>query len=516
LIVIEEALQGEERVIRKQELRQPLFYEVQEISQPPAGNFYLRLSAAVKDWEALALPFAAAFSAEVGRPTDPVVYLKIFLIGYLENITYDTDLAERIADSLAIRQFLGYALTELPPDHSSISRNRALIGQHCCVEQVLERVVGLCIEQGLVEGKEAAVDSTLMPANASLSSLRSLKTGKGVREHLAEVRERNKTTERPEKATISNQEFRSGTDPDARISKKPGTPRGMYYKVTHVTDGKQGIILAAGCELADVGDMQAAEPVLEESQRTLQQHDLSLGTVVADAGYDGVDFQAAVEQLGARPLTNYKQDSAQKAEGFKKADFQHDAESDCYRCPAGQRLRYHHASRRDGRIYQREQADCEGCRHRAGCIGSAGARRIARGVHEASRERNIARCHTEEGRQALRRRRHIVEPPFGHMKAYGGLGRINCRGRTKAKVKVVLAAVAWNLIKLVAALARSAEVGLARLSDSAASACVPSCWLARATQALWASFCQIPRPAHLHLPSPTRECHNLLKVVVLR
>jgi len=42
LIVIEEALQGEECVIRKQELKQPLFYQVQEMSQPPAGNFYLR------------------------------------------------------------------------------------------------------------------------------------------------------------------------------------------------------------------------------------------------------------------------------------------------------------------------------------------------------------------------------------------------------------------------------------------------------------------------------------------
>ena len=170
MLIIEEALQGEERVIRKQELKQPLFYGAHEISPPAAGNFWLRLEAAVKDWEALAEPFAAAFSAEVGRPTDPVVYLKIFLVGYLENITYDTDLAERISDSLAIRHFLGYALTEAPPDHSSISRNRALIGQRCDVGRVLERVVGLCIEQGLVEGKEVAVDSTLIPANASLSS----------------------------------------------------------------------------------------------------------------------------------------------------------------------------------------------------------------------------------------------------------------------------------------------------------------------------------------------------------
>jgi hypothetical protein len=56
--------------------------------------------------------------------TDPVVYLKMFLVGFLENVIYDTDLAERCADSLAIREFLGYGLSQEPPDHSSISHNR--------------------------------------------------------------------------------------------------------------------------------------------------------------------------------------------------------------------------------------------------------------------------------------------------------------------------------------------------------------------------------------------------------
>lgn len=497
-------------MIRKQELKQPLFYEAQEISPPAAGNFYLRLNAAVKDWGALAQPFAAAFSAEVGRPTDPVVYLKIFLIGYLENIVYDTDLAERIADSLAIRQFLGYALTEAPPDHSSISRNRALIGQHCEVGQVLERVVGLCIEQGLVEGEQVAVDSTLIPANASLSSLRSIKTGKGVREHLAQVRERNEVSERLERPNISNEEFRSRTDEDARLAQKPGTVRGMYYKGTHVTDGANGIILAAGCEGADVGDIQAAQPVLEESQRTLQKHELTLGTVVADAGYDGADFHAAVEEMGATPITNYKQDSAKKEEGFKKADFRYEAEADSYLCPAGKRLcRWREGERKVS--YRANPKECAACVHRAKCAGESQARQIMRHRHEGSREGNIARCHSQEGRQALRRRRHIVEPPFGHMKTYGGMSRINCRGKLKATVKVVLAAVAWNLIKLVGALARRAQQGQARLS-----LCAASSWPARATQALWVFLCRIPRPFPSRLTSPAYQRHNLLKAAVLR
>ena len=446
-------------MIREQASESLLFYSAREIAQPAATNFYWRLAAAVKDWKALAAPFAAAFSEGLGRPTDPVVYLKVFLVGYLENIVYDTDLAERIADSLAIRQFLGYGLAEAPPDHSSISRNRALIGQHCAIEEVLGRAVALCREAGLVSGEEAALDSSLIPANASLSSLRSVKTGRGVREHLRQVRERNAEAQEKVKVEVSNAEFRSTTDPDARLAKKRGTPRDMCYRATQVTDAEAGIILAADCARADEGEVVAARPVVARAQENLEATGGSLGTLVADAGYDDSDFHAFVEGLGATPLTNYQPDS-RKPEGFRKADFTYDAGCDRYRCPEGKWARYAGASS-GVRQYRTRALDCKDCEHRRDCIGEGKRRTLTRQAHEASRERNLARCHTEEGRAALRRRKHIVEPPFGHMKTYGGVSLINCRGLMKARVKVMMAAVAWNLKKLVRAMAREAAPALA-------------------------------------------------------
>lgn len=174
-------------MIRQQATEEPLFYASQEIARPASGNFYIRLNDAVGD-----------FTQKMGRPTDPAVYLKIFLVSYLENITYDKDLAERISDSIAIRRFLGYSLSESPPDHSSISRNRGLIAQHCSIDDALTKVVALCRGEGLVDGDLAAVDSSLIPANASLSSLKSVKTGKKVAEHLKEVEENNKVAEESE------------------------------------------------------------------------------------------------------------------------------------------------------------------------------------------------------------------------------------------------------------------------------------------------------------------------------
>jgi transposase len=446
-------------MIRKQASEPVLFYGAQEIARPAARNFYLRLQTAVSNWEQLAAPFVPAFNATMGRPTDPVVYLKIFLVGYLENITYDTDLAERIADSIAIREFLGYNLTEVPPDHSSISRNRARIGEYCQPEEVLAQVVALCAEAGLVRGEEVAVDATLIPANASLSSLRSITTGKSVREHLREVKEKNRLageTSPKEKPRVSNTEFRSTTDPEARIAQKPGTLRRMSYQATHVTDAHAGIILAADCALADGSEPEAAQPVLAAARDNLMAKGLTLGRVIADAGYDDSDFHAYVEGLEATPLTHYKSDPTLKPEGFKKASFRYEADTDCYRCPAGQRLRYTEQNR-NRRRYESNPADCVTCLHRPACLGQARSRSIYRLHHEASRERTIALCHTEAGKAALRRRRHIVEPPFGHMKTYGGLGRINCRGWAKATVKVVMAAVVWNLIKLVGAVEKAIQ-----------------------------------------------------------
>ena len=81
------------------------------------------------------------------------MYFKIFLIGYLEGIVDDTDLAERISDSIAIREFLGYGLSERPPDHSSIGRVRGAFGKDEALSSMLDDTVNRCAEAGLIDGK---------------------------------------------------------------------------------------------------------------------------------------------------------------------------------------------------------------------------------------------------------------------------------------------------------------------------------------------------------------------------
>jgi len=408
----------------------------------------------VGNWGDLCAPLRSCFSQEKnGRPSDPVVYFKIFLVGCYEGITFDTDLAERIADSLAIREFIGYGPCEQTPDHSSISRVRAQFASAGSVEKILEDVVSRCAAAGLVDGSVVAADSVLLCANAGLSSLVSTKTGVSVREHLAECRE---SGQRPK---VSNHEFRPVGDEDARIAKKRGTPTGMYYKATHVTDSKSQVILSAVLTKADVGECEAAKVPLEQAKMRLKTSSLALGMVVADAGYDDGKFHRWVEELEATPLTNYQEVKSPKSEGYAKSDFTYDATNDQYVCPAGKILA---RGRREGDriLYVAEEHDCLNCPFRQLCLEKRKRRRIVKRTDdELARERNIARCHTDEGREKLKQRKIIVEPPFAHMKRHGGLDLINCWTEERAQVKVTVSAIAWNLLKLIPILAKTPAKG---------------------------------------------------------
>ena len=166
-------------VIRAKEPDVRLFYGFEDVYRPCSTSFYSRLNSVVGSWSDLCQPLRGCFSEKKnGRPTDPVVYFKIFLIGYLEGIIFDTDLADRVADSLMLRSFAGYEITERTPDHSSLGRVRGALSKGGHLDAVMTKVVGMCVKAGLVQADEVAADSTLLRANTSLSSLvcRALKT----------------------------------------------------------------------------------------------------------------------------------------------------------------------------------------------------------------------------------------------------------------------------------------------------------------------------------------------------
>jgi len=86
------------------------------------------------------------YAEKQGRPSlVPGIYFRLLLVGYFEGIDW------RAADSLGLRKFLGIALDEKTPDHSTISRTRRLIDIETH-RRVFLWILEVLRDEGLVNG----------------------------------------------------------------------------------------------------------------------------------------------------------------------------------------------------------------------------------------------------------------------------------------------------------------------------------------------------------------------------
>jgi transposase len=137
----------------------------------PEDNFYRRLEST------LDLSFVRDLVKDCyvssGRPSvDAVVFFRLQLVMFFEDIRSERQLMEVAADRLSIRWYLGYDLNEPLPDHSSLTRIRERYGLSV-FRCFFERIVELCVEAGLVWGKELYFHAPKIEASAALDSMRS-------------------------------------------------------------------------------------------------------------------------------------------------------------------------------------------------------------------------------------------------------------------------------------------------------------------------------------------------------
>lgn len=109
-----------------------------------------------------------------GRPSiDPELFVRMLLIQYFYKIASDRQLCDEIGFNLAYRWFCRLTINDNIPHHSSLSRIRDRFGEEA-FKSIFEKVVELCISQGLVKKDDVSimVDGSLIRANASLDSLK--------------------------------------------------------------------------------------------------------------------------------------------------------------------------------------------------------------------------------------------------------------------------------------------------------------------------------------------------------
>lgn len=297
-----------------------LWIATSDLARSPGHPFYERLNRLLAEhgFDAFVEAQCRRFYAErLGRPSlPPAVYFRLLLIGYFEGIDSERGIAWRVADSLTLREFLGLSLSEAPPDHSTISRNRRLIDVETH-QEVFAWVLAVLGKEGLLRGQTIGVDATTLEANAAMKSIVRRDTGEGYGEFLRRLAEESgqATPTRAElarkdkkrKGKGSNDDWTNPHDPDAKITKMKDGRTHLAHKAEHAVDLETGAVVAVTVQPADRGDTQSFETTLGEALENLavvaEQVELAeevLTEVVADRGYHSAAVLVRTQELGLR------------------------------------------------------------------------------------------------------------------------------------------------------------------------------------------------------------------------
>jgi transposase len=293
-------------VRKKKTETENLWIVTKELALPSTNVFYTKLDellASINFGDQMRALCAPCYSKDdTGRPPiDPEVYFKMHLVGFFENIPSERGIAYRCLDSLAVRSFLHYSLTEYTPDHSSLSVIRKRLPEGI-FGQMFSVVLAAMKKHGLVKGKNLAFDTSVIEANASLKSLVNRMTEESYKEYVKALAAAagvdttnaaavaNFDRKRAGKK-LSNEEWKNPHDPDAKIGMTKDGATDMIYKPEHVVDLDTGAIIDVSITAGDKGDTDAFEERVLTAQHRLNSlvadpllQD-SIETITADKGY---------------------------------------------------------------------------------------------------------------------------------------------------------------------------------------------------------------------------------------
>jgi transposase len=297
----------------KPEKQQDLFVAATAMPRSPGHPFYVALNKLLTDakFDAYVEGLCESVYRQGGRPSvPPGVFFRMLFVGYFEGIDSQRGIAWRCADSMSLRSFLGLLPSESSPDHSSLTVIRKRLPEEL-IEQVFSFVLKLAFEKKLLKGKTVGVDATTLEANAAMKSIVRRESGENWKEYLTKLA-KEAGIENPTDADlrrfdrkrkgkkVSNDDWESPSDPDARITKmKDGTTH-LAYKAEHAVDLETNIVIAATIQPGDAADGETIKKTVVEAQGNLNDatnHECRITEVAADKGYHKNETLAwAVEQ----------------------------------------------------------------------------------------------------------------------------------------------------------------------------------------------------------------------------
>jgi len=429
-----------------------LFYSF-NLEEVVPDDHLVRAIACVLDLSWIRAALAPHYS-HTGRPSiDPVLMIRMLIIGYVFAIRSERALCREVQLNLAYRWFCGLGIEDNIPDHSAFSRARnERFRDSDIFRRVFERIVGACIAAGLVGGEGFAVDASLIQADANKHrSIPGAEWNKDIDpEHARRaVKEYLATLDDPAYGAASDvtPKFVSPSEPAAQWTGALRNAAFFAYANNYLIDVKFGIIM----------DVKASRAIRQAevgaSQTMIERTEACFGVkpewLAADTAYGSAsNLNWLVNEQGIAPHVPVIDKSKREDGTFSREDFIYDDMRDIYTCPAGKTMTTTgHVSTDHALRYLACVPECRVCPLKAKCCPNMPARRIVRDVNEAARDVARALAKTEAFAQS-RRDRKKVEMLFAHLKRILRLDRLRLRGPFGARDEFLLAATAQNLRKL--------------------------------------------------------------------
>ena len=426
-----------------------------------------------------------------GRPSiDPIVFFKLQLVMFFEDIRSERLLMRQVADRLSVRWYVGYDLDELLPDHSTLSKIRTRYGLSV-FRDFFEAVVEQCQKAKLIWGKDLYFDATKVEANASMASV---KPRFAVEAHLAHLFAEEECsqvgqeiapekpappllptplpeTQQEELAATNAQrhdwvedggqpnreethgsyrrvaDYRvSTTDPDATIMPTKGQGFHLGYHTHYVVDGgKKRIILNV---LVTPSEVMENQPMLALLWRTRFRWKLRPRQVTGDTTYGTLDSIQGVEDANIRAYMPLAEPGERNALlGIDQ--FLYEAEKDTYTCPQEETLAYDYTRHAiNVRVYRADAETCNRCPLKSQCTTSSHGRTIHRNLREHYSERVRAYHQTAAYEKAMGKRKVWIEPLFAEAKQWHGMRRFRLRQLWRVNCEALMIASGQNLKRL--------------------------------------------------------------------
>lgn len=260
----------------------------------PKDHFLRKLSAAVD------LTFVNDLCKEAypnlgkpgNRPYEPLLLFKILFLAFLFDISF-REIEEQINDRLSFKWFLGLAVTDAAPDHSTISVFRDRL-QEEAFKEIFNRIVEQADQRGLIHDRLKIIDSTDIRANVDLSRL--------VRKHRASE---NKPKSSSKKGTFID---KHSPDQDARFGHKSARKQIYGFKQHTGMDADSGIIEAITITPANALDMDVLEPVIAPLKKSPDGRRKT--KITMDKGYDTNENHALIEKHHCKSFIIIKKNRA--------------------------------------------------------------------------------------------------------------------------------------------------------------------------------------------------------------